>query len=226
MDLEPSLQFHATQANLSLTVNGEGVRTRTINLSVELAGRCDVETSDGRSLSTSHWVVHLVEKDFFSEQAKVEQAIGILLHSPKYQSDAAYLAEACSVYVAVDRTTFVTVYQSLRMGQLPSFIDVSVRGLTYGMDFEGNIKVWDVNGASQLYITDFSIGQSLVSVDPERLEDEIAPTLDLATSVDANAIRQDVTTAIVQMQNKIIAQNRWLVWIGAGILILLTTHFK
>lgn len=226
MALEPSLQFYAKQATLNFGVNGEGPTKRTITLTTELAGKCDVITTDGRSLRNSRWSVELVEEDFYSEEAKAQQAVGLLCHSPEYQSDSDYLAEACFALVAVDQTTFQTVYETLRTGKLPSFISVSVRGLTYDWKPDGSTKVWNVDADKNLYIADISITDTLVSVELERPEEEIEQRVHLATSADANAIRQEVTTAIVQMQNKVIAQNRWLVWIGVGILILLTTHFK
>lgn len=226
MDLEPSLQFYARQATLHFGVNGEGPTNRSITLTTELAGKCEVITQTGRTLQPSQWSVQLIEKESFSEEAKAEQAIGLLWHSPEYQSDNDYLAEACSASVAVDRTTFQTLYETLRTGKLPSFISVSVRGLTYDWDPDGHTKVWDVDAARHLYITDISITDTLVSAEQERPEEEIEQPVHLATSADAYAIRQEVTTAIVQMQDKVIAQTRWLVWIGVGILILLTTHFK
>ena len=226
MDLEPSLEFYAKQATVNFGVNGEGATKRSITLTVELAGECEVITQKGRTLQPSQWSIQLVDKESFSEQAKAEQAIGLLVHSPEYQSDNNYLAEACYASVAVDRVTFQTVYETLRAGKLPNFISMSVRGLTYDWDPDGHTKVWDVDVARHLYITDISLTDTLVSAEQESFNEEIEQPVHLATSADANAIRQEVTEAIVQMQNKVIAQTRWLVGIGVGILILLAAHFK
>jgi hypothetical protein len=226
MELDVSLSFCPQQASIHLGLDGDGTKRRTISLVTELASNCDVITADERSMRSSAWTVQLLDKDSFNEHVKKEQAIGLLSHSPEYTSASDYLPEACFVSVAVDPTTFQTVYDTLRTGRLPSFISVSVRGMTYGWDPDGGTKIWDTDTARNLYITDVSITTPLVSVEPEASEEDFETPVHLATSADANAIRQEVTTAIVQMQNKVIAQTRWLVGIGVGVLILWTTHFK
>ncbi|MCY1308809.1 hypothetical protein D9M70_588460 [compost metagenome] len=117
------------------------------------------------------------------------------------------------------------MYEALRKGKLPSVISVSSRGLEYGPDPDGRTKVWNIDADSNLDVAEVSITIPLV-VDSKPSVEEFEAPVHLATSADANAIRQEVTEAIVQMQNKVIAQARWLVGIGMGILILLATHLK
>jgi hypothetical protein len=223
MLFEPSLHFHPKQAWLNLELNGEEPRKRRITLTAELAGQyeCEVITASRRSLRSANWTIYLVEKDYYSEQAKAEQAIGLLSHHPANE----YHSESCLIEVAVDPTTFQTVYEILRKGKLPSVISVSSRDLAYGPDPDGRTKIWDIDADINLYIAEISITTPLV-VESEPSEEEFETPIQLATSADAQAIRQEITTVIVQMQSKIVGQTRWLVGIGVGILILLTAHFK
>ena len=223
MVFEPNIGFYPKQAKLHLELNGKEPRTRSITLTAEFieAYECELRTPSGRSLRSLDWNIRLLEKDYYSEEAKAEQAIGLLSHHPAY----GHYSESCFIDVVLDQTTFQTVYEILRTGKLPSLIVVSSKGLGYGPDPDGRTKIWDIDADINLYVAEISITAPLV-VESEPSEEKFETPIHLATSADANAIRQEVTEAIVQMQNKVIAQNRWFVWIGVAILVLLTTHFK
>lgn len=221
--LEPTLHFHPKSALFHIGLEGGEPKRQRLTLTVELAGshECELMTVSRRSLRSANWAIMLLDEDHYSEQAKADKSLGLLSHVPENE----YWPESCCIEVAVDSPTFQKVYEVLREGKLPSVISVSSRGLEYGPGSDGRTKVWNIDADSNLDVAKVSITIPLVADSEPSVEEFEAPA-HLATSADANAIRQEVTGAIVQMQNKVIAQTRWLIGIGVGILILLATHFK
>lgn len=170
MELEPIIFFYPQKASINLEYSDDGSKKRSITLVTQLTENCDVFTGGDRSLRSSNWSIQLIDSQVFSDQAKAEQAIGMLSHCPEFKSKSDYLAEACFASVAVDSVVFQSLYDSLKLGKLPNFISLTVRGLTYGYDPDGDDKVWDTDNASNLYITKISITTPLIYEEAEQPE--------------------------------------------------------
>lgn len=224
MELEPELFFYPQKASVSLVCSDVENSKRTITLTMQLADKCDVFTLSYRSMRSSNWSIQLFDREVFSDKAKAEQAIGMLSHCPEFKSRGAFLAEACFASVAVDSRVFQTLYDSLKLGKLPSFISLTVRGLTYGDNPDGDDKVWDTDNASNLYITNISITTPLINGGEEVREEEYTA---LPVAQDSGRIissGQEQIAAIVQMQNKVATHLRLIAIIGG--LILIKLFFK
>jgi hypothetical protein len=224
MELEPILFFYPQKAAINVEYSDDSSKKRSITLVTQLTEDCDVFTVDDRSMRSSSWSIQVIDREVFSEKAKAEQAIGVLSHCPEFKSKSDYLAEACFASVAVDSLVFQTLYDSLKLGKLPNFISLTVRGLTYGYDPDGDDKVWDTDNASNLYITNISITTPLINEETEVREDDYATPTPVQVLGHAIGNGQEQIAAIMQMQNKVTAHLRWLAIIGA--LILLKMYFK
>lgn len=243
MEQEIRLTFCPQQASITIRLSGDGLKIRTITLNVKLADSCRVVNGDYYTLRYSDWAIELVnnQSHTFSEDIKF---IGLLsrssepLHDTLNFPERSNVPKKCFVKIAIDSLSFQTAYDTLKTGRLPNLIYVSVNSLkhSYDLDLDREARkmgdgiddktiIWE-NTDTRPHVTGFSITSSLVDDEVETPEVDIDEPIILATSADANAIRQEVTGAIVQMQKKILAQIRWLVGIGVVIVMLLMMHFK
>lgn len=213
MELTPSLNFQPQKAAINLEVDGNGPKTRAISLTIKPHERCDIRTIERRSLRSVVWSIVLKEREVFSEEAKENGAIGLLHHSPESSSYDYSFPESCFASVAVGPSTFNTVLESLTMGHLPSFISISVKGMSYGDDPDGRQKIWDTESARHLSIMDVSIdipmAATISSESQEEEEMNYEPPAPLATSADAYVIGERVTAAIAELQVKVLHQLKW-----------------
>lgn len=242
MQQEIRLSFCPEQASITIRLNGDGTKIRTITLTVKLADSCRVVNGDYYTLRYSDWTIELINNQSHTLSEEIG-FIGLLSRSSEPLYDAFHPARSnvpkkCFIKIAIDSLCFQTAYDTLKSGRLPSLIYVSVNCLkhSYDLDLDSETRkigdgiddetiIWE-NADTCPHVKAFSITSSLVDDEAEAPEVDFEEPIILATSADANAIRQEVTGAIVQMQNEVLARSRWLVGIGVVIVILLTMHFK
>jgi hypothetical protein len=242
MEQEICLSFCPQQAFITIRLSSDGAKIRTITLTVKLADSCRVLNGDYYTLRYSDWTIELINNQSHSLSEGVE-FIGLLSRSSDSKYDVFHFPERsnvpkkCFVKIVIDSLSFQTAYDTLKTGKLPSLIYVSVNSLKHSCDLDLDSEtrkkgdgiddktiIWE-NTDTRPHVKGFSITSTLVDDEAEAPEVDFEEPIILATSADANAIRQEVTGAIMQMQNEVLAQNRWLVGIGVVIVILLTMHF-
>jgi hypothetical protein len=137
-------------------------------MSVELASREDVKTSDKRSLREVDWIIRLLENNASSKPVDAGGPIGLLSHSPERASSYEYDSEGCQADVALDHDTFASLLEATQAGRMPDWLTIKVKGLDYGMDPDGRDKVWDVASHAIVPIVEISVRVPIVvAIRPE-----------------------------------------------------------
>ena len=164
INIAPSISFRPIEASLHLGRSPAGTERRVLVMSVELALREDVKTSDKRSLRDADWIIRLLENNSSSKPIDMGGPIGQLSHSPESTSSYEHDSEGCQADIALDHDTFASILDAIQTGRMPDWLNIKVEGLHYGMDLDGRDKVWDVASRAIVPILEISIRIPLVAV--------------------------------------------------------------
>ncbi|MGH9890899.1 MAG: hypothetical protein ACREA0_02720 [bacterium] len=150
--LGPTISFLPKQASLHLEDSFSGPERRAISLTVDLDGGEDVRTPEGRSLRSAEWTVLLEETESFNEGYH-EGEIGYLSHGPESTCEL----EGCHIEAHIHRETFTSLLETLQAGRMPDWVNVKVKGLTYGWEPDGTGKVWDISANANVPVLELTV---------------------------------------------------------------------
>ncbi len=165
INIAPSISFRPIEASLHLGRSPAGTERRVLVMSVELALREDVKTSDKRTLRDADWIIRLLENNSSSKPIDIDMGgpIGQLSHLPESTSSCEHDSEGCQADIALDHDTFASILDAIQAGRMPDWLNIKVEGLHYGMDLDGRDKIWDVASRATVPILEISIHIPLVA---------------------------------------------------------------
>ncbi len=187
----------------------------------------DVQTTDKRSLRSAKW--SLLLRDMENRGSK-EGAIGALSYLPESDSDDWDRSpEGCHADVDVEPRTFEALFTMLSAGRMPDWLCLRVKGMTYGSDPDGRLKVWDTKANSGVVpIVELSIRVPVAAVarnEPEGHSDPDVNRIALpATSADTQALGDRMAAEMVKLQGQFVRPLNYLV--VAAVAVVLIVMFK
>jgi hypothetical protein len=188
-----SIRFTVFGSRLNIDEAIDEQSRRSIAFRLHLHPDEDVRLLDNCTLKDVHWSMYLREA---IEPSKEVEALGTLSHFDAMSDDYDSEPENCHVDAALKPDNFALLLSAMQTGRVPNSVNITVRGLEYGPDPKGRIKVWDVTAMRCAPVIKLSFGIPLTvhgleeSSDAEELE--TADNLP-ASKADIRSLQQELS---------------------------------